>query len=364
MYTPVYKKNQEDIGFAGFCQVGDAASAGAKEKAARMGGAPASPPAEAPLWLRTSSAASYAFSSFAIMAVNKEVLTVKKFPSFLVLGVCQMLVTIITLGILRFVGYVQFPALDRSIPRKIWPLPVVYLGNQVTGLGGTKMLSLPMLTALRRFSILMTMGLEFYLLGVRPELAVQLSVYGMVLGAIVAACADPSFDLMGYTMVFTNDLFTAANGVYSKQKLEARDLGKNGLAFYNALFMIAPLSLVAWWLGHWNLVYEFAGWSDGRFQFHFLTSCAMGTVLMYTTMLCTQHNSALVTTVIGCIKNIAITYYGMWFNSDFQGGPLVVVGLHISIFASCWFAYLKFKSKPSATLPVAVHQNGNRVVTA
>ena len=61
---------------------------------------------------------------------------------------------------------------------------------------------------------------------------------------------------MGYTMVFTNDLFTAANGVYSKQKLEARDLGKNGLAFYNALFMILPLSLVAGWLGHWQLVGE------------------------------------------------------------------------------------------------------------
>ena len=71
---------------------------------------------------------------------------------------------------------------------------------------------------------------------------------------------------MGYTMVFTNDLFTAANGVYSKQKLEARDLGKNGLAFYNALFMIAPLTLVAWWIGHWTLVREEgdAGEGGGR----------------------------------------------------------------------------------------------------
>ena len=72
--------------------------------------------------------------------------------------------------------------------------------------------------------------------------------------SLVSRSADPSFDLVGYTMVFTNDLFTAANGVYSKQKLEARELGKNGLAFYNALFMVAPLSLVAWCLGHWTLV--------------------------------------------------------------------------------------------------------------
>lgn len=321
-------------------------------------------PAESPRWMQVTSAAAYAFSSFTIMAVNKQVLTVKKFPSVLILGVCQMLVTIGTIGTLLVFGAVQFPSLDRSIPRKIWPLPIVYLGNQVTGLGGTKMLSLPMLTALRRFSILMTMGLELYLLGAIPSAPVQLSVYAMVAGAIIAACDDPSFDLKGYTMVFANDLFTAANGVYSKKKLEARDLGKNGLAFYNALFMVVPLSLVAWWLGHWTLVYEFEGWSDLHFLINFITSCIMGTVLMYTTMLCTQHNSALVTTVIGCIKNIAITYYGMLFNDDFESSPLVLIGLHISIIASIWFAILKFKSKPSGSLPVAVLANGGRVISA
>ena len=58
--------------------VGDS-SAEAREKSGKMGSPPAgSPPAESPLWLRTSSAASYAVSSFAIMAVNKEVLTVKR----------------------------------------------------------------------------------------------------------------------------------------------------------------------------------------------------------------------------------------------------------------------------------------------
>ena len=47
-----------------------------------------------------------------------------------------------------------------------------------------------MFTVLRRFSILMTMILEFYILGTRPKRLIVLAVFVMIFGAIVAAAND------------------------------------------------------------------------------------------------------------------------------------------------------------------------------
>ena len=50
--------------------------------------------------------------------------------------------------------------------------------------------------------------------------------------------------LFSYAFVLLNDLFTAGNGIIIKQKLDTKDLGKNGLLFYNCLFMIPPAIIV------------------------------------------------------------------------------------------------------------------------
>lgn len=80
-------------------------------------------------FLRVSSAAFYAFASFMIMVVNKRILTVYKFPSFQVLGIGQMLSTIIILWISRRLDIVSFASFSPSIVKKIWPLPLFYVGK-------------------------------------------------------------------------------------------------------------------------------------------------------------------------------------------------------------------------------------------
>ncbi|KAJ8721804.1 hypothetical protein PYW08_004206 [Mythimna loreyi] len=294
------------------------------------------------------SASFYALASFLITVVNKTMLTTYAFPSFLVVGLGQMAATIMVLWAGRFLKVVRYPPLSTDILRHVWPLPVIYLGNMITGLGSTKELSLPMFTALRRFSVLMTMLCKKLVLGVTPSCVVQASVYAMVGGAILAAANDATFSLSGYTLILLNDVFTASNGVYIKKKLDSKNLGKYGLMYYNALFMIIPATVIAWITGDLQSSAEYKNWDDSMFHVMFLMSCVMGFVLSYSVMLCTQYNSALTTTIIGCLKNIVVTYLGMVIGGDYVFSVLNFVGLNISVLASIVYTYVTFKRKSSS----------------
>jgi len=182
----------------------------------------------------------------------------------------------------------------------------------------------------------------------------------MILGAIVAASDDLAFSMTGYAFVLMNDVFTAGNGIIIKHKLDTKDLGKNGLLFYNCLFMIPPAIIVFFMTEDLSRIIEFEGWHDPIFVSQFLLSCVFGFILMFSIILCTCYNSALTTTVIGCLKNIIITYAGMVIGGDYQYSLTNFIGLTISVIGSLIYTKVVFTKTETCAINEAEKINARR----
>ncbi|XP_062985495.1 nucleotide sugar transporter SLC35D2 isoform X2 [Elgaria multicarinata webbii] len=297
------------------------------------------------------SALFYGTCSFLIVLVNKTVLTAYRFPSPMFLGIGQMVTTILILYVSKLNKIIHFPDFNKSIPRKLFPLPLIYAGNHISGLSSTSKLSLPMFTVLRKFTIPLTLLLEVIILGKRYPLSILISVFAIILGAFIAAGSDLAFSLEGYMSVLLNDIFTAANGVYTKQKIDPKELGKYGVMFYNACFMVIPTVLISVFTGDFQQATDFKQWTNILFIFQFLLSCLLGFLLLYSTVLCSYYNSALTTTVVGAIKNVSIAYIGMLVGGDYVFSTLNFIGLNICMAGGLRYSFLTIRGLDNPKRP-------------
>ncbi|XP_019664975.1 UDP-N-acetylglucosamine/UDP-glucose/GDP-mannose transporter isoform X6 [Ailuropoda melanoleuca] len=239
-----------------------------------------------------------------------------RFPSPVFLGIGQMAATIMILYVSKLNKIIHFPDFDKKIPVKLFPLPLLYVGNHISGLSSTGKLS-----------------------------------------------SDLAFNLEGYIFVFLNDIFTAANGVYTKQKMDPKELGKYGVLFYNACFMIIPTLVISVSTGDLQQATEFSEWKNVLFIIQFLLSCFLGHaaerllpcprfLLMCSTALCSYYNSALTTAVVGAIKNVSIAYIGMLVGGDYIFSVLNFVGLNICMAGGLRYSFLTLSSQLSPKQPV------------
>lgn len=310
----------------------------------------------------------YGVSSILVIFTNKAVMNLHHFPYIDFIATVQFVVTTLILLALLLLRKVEIPPLTLTIALEVLPIALMFLGNVLCGLGSTQALSIPMFTALRRFSMLMIMLAEWCLLRIRPSSPVMLSIALMITGTVIAACFDLSYDPRGYALVLCNNVFTALNGVYMKKAAISGKVTKMGVLFYNSLF--SALIMLSFFLGEhllantpegalhplrgvaatssvephalstMSLVCAHGGWQDRGFVLLILLSACMGSVLNYSIFLCTTVNSALTTAVVGTTKNIATTYIGMVAFPDYSFNWVNFLGINVSVLGSVYYSYV------------------------
>ncbi|XP_003382951.1 PREDICTED: UDP-N-acetylglucosamine/UDP-glucose/GDP-mannose transporter-like [Amphimedon queenslandica] len=284
--------------------------------------------------------------SILIVMVNKTVLTTYHFPSFQVVGLGQIVAIIFVAQTAKMAGLVTFPDLSKDQVVKVFPLPIFYILNLIFGLGSTQKLSIPMFTVLRRFTLIFVSLGQIYLLNKRESFGVNVTLVLMILGAFVAALDDLAFDVIGYTYVIINDVASAANNLYIKKKTSG-DMGSYEILFYNALLVLVPAVIIAALTGELQKAYDYDQWTNPLFLINFCLSAVMGFVLMYSQILCTQLTSALTMVVVGCIKNIVVTYVGMFVGGDYVYSLANFIGINISVVASLVYSVIKYRESVS-----------------
>ena len=294
---------------------------------------------------RIGTALFYAIFSIWVIFANKIVLsTYYQFPSVLAIALFQFGFTTLALQIANTLGYVSLLPVTIQGIKTILPLSTCYLLNIVTGLSATQNLSLPMMVLLRRASILMTMVLEKYMLHIQPSTTVQFSVGLMLGGAFVAALGDLSFNALGYVVIFFNDLFTALNGVILKRTSEEYKKSSMTVLYLNSLLSAFGVSIIILLVpGEIDRVRNFTLWTNTAFIANLIFAATMGSVLNLAIFLCTRTNSALTTTVVGCLKNVLTSYLGMFIGGDYIFSWLSFLGINLSIAGSLVYANATFR---------------------
>lgn len=285
----------------------------------------------------------YAISSLSVIFVNKIVLSSYAFPSSNTLALAQFTVTAVSLWVLKILGISKICNFSMSMVKTVAPLTIIFLMNVLSGLVGTKRISLPMFTVLRRFSILITMLMEHHFLKIKPSALVQVSVLLMLIGAVVASLSDLSFDAYGYMMIFTNNFFTAAYGIAMKKVMQDPSISKSSVMYYNAVFSSVAMMLILGLAGEVDGVINYPEWSNTGFMIAFALASSMGSILNYSIFVCTNVNTPLTTTVVGALKNILTSYLGMVLvSSDYQFAMTNFMGMNISIMGSLLYTFAKY----------------------
>jgi len=289
---------------------------------------------------RLLSVLSYAGSSTLIMLLNKAVLSSYDFQTPVLMVLWHMICSACFVYLGKKMKLVDFPDLETHQILEMISPALCFVINIILGQVAVKLLSIPVMTTMRRTTSLFIILVNFAVHSQQPYTKEMISVIMMISGGVIVAYNDLVFVPGGYMVVIMNNVVTALYLCFLKSK--TKTLGKFGTLFYSALISIPMLFVIALLLGDFETLRKFPHLYDLGFWSCFLLSGICGLVINVSVVWCTQSNSALTTSIVGQTKNILVTAVGIYLFNDFTPTFATTSGIFISIVGSFTYAYHKY----------------------
>lgn len=292
------------------------------------------------------SAFAYGFASLAMVFINKGILLQYKYSNTLL--ILQMIATTVLIRLAQSLKLLYIKPVNVQTARALLPLSLFYNANVVFALASLTGVNIPMYIAIKRLTPMAVLITGFFIGKSPPKLQVTLSVVTTVVGCVIAALGDFSFDLYGYAMALASVVSQTGYLVLVEKSGAEDGLSSFELMLYNSILSLPFLIIIVALTGEASLsiplLIKQCNASTG-FMLAVMVSLIMGIVLNFTMFLCTIVNSALTTTIVGVLKGVFSTTFGFFLFGGVKVHALNVTGLVINSIGGIWYSFAKYYQK-------------------
>lgn len=290
----------------------------------------------------TASAVFYGFCSVSMAFINKALMTSYDFDYPVFIMVMQMVFTIFILELLSWLQMIKLPTYTLS-RGKSFALPALFYAlNSVLGLSALSHMNVAMYGVLKRCVPLVTMFLSVVIL--KKGLPSNKTIVGVIfltMGCVVAGYGDLKFNAVAYTCGglsnLTQSLYLLLVQRYiSKDTTTIETLQLNS---FNTLPFLLIYSIINQDIFK---VLQYDRLGNPVFIFVFFSAISMGCLLNYSLFLCTSMTSALTTSVVGGIKAMLQTLFGLFTFGGISQNMATYVGISMNLSGGLFYIYAKF----------------------
>ncbi|XP_034314453.2 uncharacterized protein [Magallana gigas] len=290
----------------------------------------------------TLAAVMYGTCSVSMAFINKALMTTLEFDFPVFIMVIQMVFTITLLEVLSCVNLINLPRY--TIQRgKSFALPAFFYGvNSVLGLSALSHMNVAMYGVLKRCVPLVTMFLSVVVLKKsHPTRATTLSVILLTMGCVVAGYGDLKFNWLAYTCGALSNLSQSLYLLLVQRYCE-KDISTVETLQLNSVNTLPFLTLYMFLNGEVFQVTKYTTNSPLSFFVIFVLAISMGCLLNYTLFLCTSLTSALTTSVVGGLKAMVQTLFGLFTFGGISHNYPTYIGISMNLSGGVWYIYEKY----------------------